>query len=132
AHLPPRDGSLIGIAAAAVNPYDLELRQQPDGPVIGFALKEGRAQVRVIAVGALAEQIAAFREAVEGKRLTCYGTMTPQTYTVNKGKPDERDIPYTELRCTSLTGPEGLALPMTDESRPPIDAEDAELAALKF
>jgi hypothetical protein len=113
-----REGDLIGVAEVAKPPHDFELRQTPDGAVIGFALKEGREIVRVVAYGQLASEIAAFREAVEGKRVQCFGRMTQESWTVKKGTKDERQIAYTRLLCSHLTGPDGLALPMPDTAAP--------------
>lgn len=131
---PPREGSLLGIAEAAKPPHDFEVRQTPDGPSVGFALKEGRDIVRVLAYGQLAMEIQAFREAVEGKRLTCYGTMTNESWTVGAGTAKERAVPYTRLLCSHLTGPDGLALPMpTDAPSLPlglVPEAEAELDAI--
>jgi hypothetical protein len=127
---PPREGSLIGIAEAAKAPHDFEVRNTPEGPAIGFALKEGRGTVRVIAYGPLATEIAAFREAVEGKRVTCFGTMTDESWTVKAGTAQERVIPYTRLALSRLTGPEGLALPMPTKA-PSVELfDDAEIDAI--
>jgi hypothetical protein len=114
----PRDGSLIGTVEAAKPPHDLELRQTPAGPVIGFGLKEGRQIVRVLAHGVLAEQVAAFIEAVQGKRIEAFGTMTDESWTMGAGTAKERKIPYIALTASRITGPDGLDLPMHDGQTP--------------
>jgi hypothetical protein len=127
---PPREGSLIGIAEKANAPHDFEPRPTPDGDGVGFALKEGRGVVRVVAVGELAKEIVAFREAIEGKRVQCYGTMTDESWTIAAGTAKERIQPYTRLALSRLTGPEGLALPMPTEA-PSVELfDDAEIDAI--
>lgn len=119
----PRDGSLIGTVEAAKPPHDLELRQTPDGPAIGFGLKEGRQIVRVLTHGPLAEQVAGFIEAVQGKRITAFGTMTDEAWTMGKGTAKEKVIPYIALTASRITGPDGLDLPF--DTTVPVPSEAA-------
>ncbi len=102
-------------------PHDLELRQAPAGGYsIGFALKEGREIVRATATGPLAEQIAGFIEAVEGKRITAYGVMVDDAWITGKGTAKERSIPYIALTASRIVGPDGLDLPMAEPIVPAV------------
>lgn len=84
-------GGLVGTAEIGKSDADFELRQTPTGHKLGFRLVEGRKGLKVIAVDALAEQIAEYRQGIEGFRVTCWGRLTDQTFTP---KPkDENDHP---------------------------------------
>lgn len=106
-HLPPRDGSLIGMADVAKAPHDYEVRQTPDGLAIGFKLVEGRHNIRVVAYGALAEALAIVRDDVIGQRVTAYGVMSNETWTI-QGK----QVPYTRLVLSRIETPT-VILPST-------------------
>jgi hypothetical protein len=128
-HLPPRDGSLIGLADVAKAPHDYEVRQTPDGPALGFKLVEGRAHVRVIAYGPLAEALALVKDDVIGQRVTAYGVMSQEKWTMNQGKPNEHEVPYTRLVLSRITTPT-IEIPSEDAPTIRLFPEDeAELDA---
>lgn len=96
-------GSLIGtIDRAPQAPWDMELRQTPDGTAYGFKLTAGRQNVRVTATGPLADALAALGDSILGKRATCYGKVTPDEWVVNKGTPSEKKIPYSILALSRI------------------------------
>jgi hypothetical protein len=95
--VPP--GSLIGVAEAGKAPADFELRETPDGYAIAFKLKDGRKGFRVDATGPLAFAIAANREAIEGQRVVCYGTIGTDGFTANGG----HRVTYATLALEKLT-----------------------------
>lgn len=109
----PHDGSLIGIAEVAKPPYDFQIRETPDGSVVGFGLKEGRQIVRVMAQGPLALLVAGLQAEIVGQRVTTYGDVVPDTFVVNKGKPNERAIPYLRQTLTRIQTPAGM-IPATE------------------
>lgn len=98
----PRDGSIIGEIARAKSPWDLEIRQTPSGNAYGFKLTGGRQQIRVTATGDLADALALLgSDALLGKRATCFGRITPDTWVVGKEK-----IPYTRLDLSRIETPD--------------------------
>lgn len=108
------DGGLIGTAEAAKPPHDADLRQGPEGSAFGFGLKEGRQIVRVIAFGPLADALAmAWADDVAGKRVECYGKVEPDSWTMKKGTPDEKVIPYLRLTLERIVTPT-VTLPALD------------------
>ncbi len=111
-------------------PHDYEVRQTPEGDALGFKLVEGRANVRVIAYGPLATALALVKEDVIGSRVTCYGVMSNEKWTMNQGKPNEHDVPYTRLVLSRITTPT-IDLPAPEEAPtiPLFDEHDAEIDA---
>jgi hypothetical protein len=67
------DGGLIGIASTQ-GTSDFNLRETPDGKVLPFRVKEGRAGQLIIAHDELAETLAVMRDEVLDKRVTVWGT----------------------------------------------------------
>ena len=107
----PDDGSLIGIAEAGdKRTSDFELRQTPDGPVLGFRLRGERGGILVRTVGDLATQIAAFREATVGQRVQCWGKVSDETFTPRGGT---KAVTYQVLACDRLSIPGVGILPTT-------------------
>lgn len=113
-HLPPRDGSLIGTAAIAAAPHDYELRLNPEGYSIGFKLVEGRQNIRVIASGALAEDLSLVKDKILGARVQCFGRMSQETWEMDKGTPKARSVPYTRLILSRIEAPT-ITLPESDD-----------------
>lgn len=123
-------GSLIGTAEAGKAPADFELRETPAGAAIAFKLKDGRKGFRVDATGPLAFAIAAHREAIEGQRVTCYGTIGTDGFTNDDGF----KVTYATLALERLTvgdldlpnHPAGQEAP----TEPADEREEAEAAPL--
>ncbi len=117
----PREGSLSGEVIAGKAPHDLMFRLAPDGTrSIGFSLKEGRQQVRVIAHADLAEQVSAFIEVLVGKRATVTGVMRDEVWTSGAKR-----IPYIALTASRITA-DGLDLPITDQTTNALGTDAAE------
>ncbi len=124
AHLPPRDGSLIGLAEVAKAPHDYELRlEAPENPdedatySIGFKLTEGKGQVRVIAFGPLAEALSLVKDDVIGQRVTCFGKMSNETWDFGKGA-EKKAVPYTRLVLSRIETPT-IVLPTIEPEADP-------------
>jgi hypothetical protein len=112
---PSADGSLIGVVDVKAEWLkDLELRQTPEGPVIGFQLKQGRKVQSVQAHGALAEQLAAI-PALPGVIVTCWGDLVGEEFTP-RGM--TRPVAYQVLRLNRIHGPT-FDLPATHATPPP-------------
>jgi hypothetical protein len=124
-------GGLIGTAVAQ-GTQDFEIRQGPDGPVLPFRVKDkGRSQI-VVAHGALATSLRAFRDEILDQRVTVWGSMQPQSFP----KGDKR-IEYEVLQLERIVSPAGTftATFEPDADEPPpvapgqeplgLDAEDA-------
>jgi hypothetical protein len=116
-----RGGSLMGVAEVAKAPWDTEVRMTPDGPTFGFGLKEGRQIVRVSALGDLAQSIALVWPSIVGKRVECFGVVTPDEWIIAKGSANERKVPYLRLALERIATPD-LILP-APASDTPIDSE---------
>jgi hypothetical protein len=118
------DGSLIGIAEAGDKATsDFLMRQTPDGPALGFRLRGERGGILVECHGELAVQLAAFRDATIGQRVTCWGTIGDREITV-KGK----RVTYQALAATRIRVPGVGDLPTEPaEPEPPVEAESEPL-----
>lgn len=107
---------------------DLELRQTPDGPVIGFRLKQGRQTLKVQAHGPLALAIAA-ADNLQGVTVTCWGTLVGEEFTPSGST---RSVAYQVLRLERMTTPEftiPTGEPVEPDTMPLFDAdEDAAIA----
>jgi hypothetical protein len=123
------DGGLIGVAEVAKAPWDTEIRMTPDGPSFGFGLKEGRQIVRVTATGDLAQSLELVWPEIVGKRVECFGAVTPDEWIIGKGSANERKVPYFRLALERIATPDLiLPAPVTDS---PIDDEIAQLPILQ-
>lgn len=80
---------------------DLEMRQTPEGPVIGFRLKQGRQSVKVQAHGPLAVAVASQGPALVGQTVTCWGSMVGDEFTP---KGTTRPVTYQVLRLSKMRG----------------------------
>jgi hypothetical protein len=105
---PTPESGLIGtIDVKAEWLTDLQLRQTPEGPVIGFRLKQGRQSIKVQAHGPMATALATFGDELAGMTVTCWGTLVGEEFTP---KGTTRAVTYQVLRLERITGPE-FALP---------------------
>ena len=89
------DGSLMGtVEVGDRQTSDYALRQTPDGLSLGFRLRGDRGGILVRCSGPLAEQLAAFREAVVGQRVTCWGRVGEESFTP---RGSDRKVTYQVL-----------------------------------
>lgn len=90
------DGGLIGtVAIGSAWLEDLEVRQTPEGPVLGFRLKNGRGHQKVQARGPIANAIGGLGHELIGQTVTCWGTMIGEEFTP---KGQTRPVQYQVLR----------------------------------
>ena len=81
------DGSLIGIAQVGDrNTSDYLLRQTPEGSALGFRLRGDKGGILVEALGPLADQLMAHKDAIVGQRVTVWGAISERGFTP-KDKP---------------------------------------------
>lgn len=121
------DGSLIGTVTVAAKPsQDFSLRQTPDGNALGFRLKGDGGSIIVRCSGSLAEQLAPFRDAVVGQIVTCWGTVSEETFTPR----DKPSVRYRVLTATRVRVPEIGDLPTTEPAPEAARTEQEELDAL--
>lgn len=84
---------------------DFELRQTPDGSILGFRLKEGRKEgLKVVAKSPLAETLAAFKDEIVGQTVTCWGVLMGEEFTP---KGTRRNVSYQVLYLSRIKGPFG-------------------------
>lgn len=113
------DGGLIGVASVGKGKSDFELRQGPDGAAISFRLVQGRSGVKIVATGPLAEAIATLRSSIEGTRVTCWGSVSEETFTpAGATKP----VAYPVMTLTRIKTEDGM-LPAPEVEEPPDDIE---------
>ncbi|HET7071390.1 MAG TPA: hypothetical protein VFI40_11230, partial [Nocardioides sp.] len=73
----------------------------------------------------LAEALAPLWPTIVGKRVECFGAVTPDEWIIAKGSPNERKVPYLRLALERIATPDFiLPAPSTDS---PIDDEIANL-----
>lgn len=102
------NGGLIGTAEkGTARTSDYSVRQSPDGPFLGFRLKDGRSKGGQIieAWGAIAEALALIEPMVIGQRLQVWGHFV--TRDLSKGGS------YQAFVAEKIVGPE-VVLPATD------------------
>jgi len=124
------DGGLVGTAEAGDKASsDFSLRMTPKGPVLGFRLRGGRGGILVRCAGDLAEQLAAFRDATVGQRVTVWGAITEESFTP-RGKSES--VTYQVLAAERVRVPEVGDLPTrTPEPEPGVvGLSEAESEAL--
>jgi hypothetical protein len=96
------DGGLIGtVAIAAGWLEDAQLRETPEGVVIGFRLKSGRASQKVQALGPMAVALGSLGQDLIGQTVTCWGHMVPEEFTP---KGTTRPVAYQVLRLERIHG----------------------------
>ena len=74
-----------GIAEIGKPPSDFELRVGPNGSAVSFRLVDGRQSIKVVALGPLADALVVVRTDIIGKRVTCWGKVTEESF-VKDGK----------------------------------------------
>lgn len=111
------DGSLIGTAETGDKATsDFLVRQTPDGPELGFRLRDGKGGILVETYGALALALDAHRDAIIGKRITVWGNIAPRTFTPKaKGS---RPVTYQVLAAERVRVPDVGDLPLTATPEP--------------
>lgn len=120
----PADG-LIGVVESRKEWLgDLALRQTPDGPVIGFRLKQGRQSIKATAAGALATAIAAMADELVGQTVTCWGSLVGDEFTPTG---TTRPVAYQVLRLSRVHGPT-FDVPSGPELAAPQFSRDEEAA----
>lgn len=96
------DGGLIGTVHIEEKWLeDLQVRQTPEGPVIGFRLKAGRQQQKVEAHGPLAVALGGLGTDLIGQTVTCWGQLVPHSFTP---KGTTRPVDYAVLRLERIHG----------------------------
>lgn len=136
------DGSLIGMAEAGdKQSSDFQVRQTPDGPVLGFRLRGDKGGILVEAHGPLALALDTHREAVIDHRVTVWGVIAPRTFTP-KAKAGEKAgaVTYQVLAADRVRVPDVGDLPdgapqPTGATRAPgglTEEQEAELQQLAF
>jgi hypothetical protein len=114
------DGGLIGTAELGKGDADFELRQTPDGYATAFRLVSGRKSIKVIVPPPLAEPLALIKADVIGKRVTCFGHISDESF---RPRGATKDVTYQVLSLARIEGPD-FVLPA------PAPAPDAELDAI--
>jgi hypothetical protein len=99
------DGGLIGVVEkGTARDSDLELRETPDGWVIGFRLKaNGRGGIKVIARDAMAQAVAAWAGQIVGQRVTCWGRISDEEFTP---KGTQKKVKYQVLQLERMQTPD--------------------------
>ena len=123
------DGGLIGKAEIGKGDADFELRQTPDGMALAFKLVSGRGGIKVVALDPIASALKAYQDETIGQRVTCWGRITDETFTANKGKANAHDVTYQVLRLERIQAP-GYVLPGPVEAASVPAFKDDELGAM--
>jgi len=125
---PVRDG-IIGVAKKGTkNTSDAELRQTPDGYVLGFRLeaREGdRGGILVEAHDDIASALSAIKETWLDKTVTCWGSIEAREF---KPARSQRVVKYSVLMLSRIQTSEWiLPAPGSDPSSEPSDEPDLTL-----
>lgn len=126
---PSEDGSLIGTVEVgkASAKTDLELRETPDGHVIGFRLVSGKGGIKVLAFDPLASALALVKESIIDQRVQCWGTLREETF---RPKGSTKDVKYLVMILEKIQTSE-LTLPSEEEIPDTIPAfDESELDAV--
>jgi len=118
------DGSLIGTVEVGKPSAktDLELRETPDGHVIGFRLVSPKGGIKVLAFDPLASALAVISPTIIGQRVQCWGKVRDETF---RPKGSTKDVVYQLLILEKIAGPDFILPADIPDELPPID-EDAE------
>jgi phage recombination protein Bet len=109
---PHSDGSIYGTVETRQEWLgDLDVHDTPNGPVIGFRLKDGRRSIKVQAQGDIAAVLAANSDAAIGQTVTCWGEIETAEFTP---KGERRPVSYAVLTLSRIKGPFG-EFPAEDE-----------------
>lgn len=131
---PPHDTThadgLVGTAEVGKSrDSDFELRETPDGWVLGFRLAQGRKGFKVLAFGDLAGALATLRPTIEGQRVTVWGSMKDEWFDKEEGGKTKR-ITYQVCHAERIQTPDAI-LPAPDGSiAAPVEAPSEPLFAL--
>jgi len=110
---PERDptSGLIGIAEVGKSrDSDFELRESPDGWTLGFRLRGEHTAYKVLARDELASALAMVSNDVIGKRVTCWGKFSDETFVPRGSK---REVTYHVLQLERIQTPD-WTLPASD------------------
>jgi len=118
----PQDGSLIGTVEIGKAPSDFELRAGPTGNAISFRLKDGRSSIKVVAQDPLASALAMVRGDILGQRVTCWGTVSIESF-----EKDGKTIEYRVLALDRIQTPE-FALPASERTDAAVSSPSAPTA----
>lgn len=110
---PADPDGLIGVAEVGKGDADMELRQTPEGYRIAFRLRGDKGGIKVEAYSPLAEEIATYRESIEGQRVQAYGRIRDESYTP---KGSTRAVTYQVLLADRLAVPGLGTLPLPVEA----------------
>lgn len=116
-------GGLVGTAEVGKGQADFELRQTPNGMKIEFRLTSGRGGIKAVAVGPLAEAIATVKATIIGQRVTCWGSISDETF---RPRGSQRDVTYqvltlSRIQTPEMTLPSVSVVPDEDLAGPPDD-----------
>ena len=127
AHATP-DGGLIGTVAIG-NAWleDCEVRQTPEGPVLGFRLKSGRQHQKVEARGPMAVALGGLGTDLIGQTVTCWGSMVQRSFTP---KGTDREVDYQVMRVERVHGP-SFDIPALDAAHGALAASGAALCPVR-
>jgi hypothetical protein len=129
------DGGLIGtVEIGKSRDSDYELRETPDGWALGFRLKDKAGSIKVLAKDAAALALAANKDETVGARVTCWGSVRPESFTPAKSN---RKVTYQVLDLERIVAPaftfpvpDGEPVEATPEPLfPPLDEEERALIA---
>jgi hypothetical protein len=112
------DGGLIGVAEIGKGQADFELRQTPEGFALAFRLVQGRHGIKVVAHDRLAEGLALIKADVIGKRVTCFGHISDETF---RPRGATKDVTYQVLTLARIEGPD-FVLPAPAPAPDELDA----------
>ena len=97
------DGGLIGtVEIGKSRDSDYELRETPDGWALGFRLKDPTGSIKVLAKDGAALALAAAKDETVGARVTCWGSIRPETFTPAKST---RKVTYQVLDLERIVTP---------------------------
>ena len=125
------DGSLVGtVQVGDRQSSDFLLRQTPEGSALGFRLRGDKGGILVRAIGPLADQLLAHKDAVVGARVTVWGRVNTETFMpkASAKNPKPREVSYQVLTASKVSVPDVGELPQAVE--PKADISEAESEAI--
>ena len=120
------EGGLIGIASLGkASPVDGQMRDTPQGPIVGFVMGDGKDKVQVVAYGQLAEALHPLLETFMGERVQVYGPVALETMRV--GNYDRRfpRLTLIQIKTSDFTLPAPVAIGQVAAFDEPITDEEA-------
>lgn len=110
-------GGIIGKVTEAKDSPGFLPHVGPEGSVLTFKLvTNGRGGIKAIVKGPLADQLAMFKDAIMGERVTCWGHISDESFT-NKA---DRTITYQVLNVERMSTPAGM-LPVRLDPGDPLE-----------